>query len=333
MSEELMDFVKWLPEHVELFKGLTTEETVSKINNLSTSEEGKETLEQLTKQYRNTEMGIFKEGGKLHQLLCFKTGGKGMDCGRNKVTKHQETSVLPKYKGNATWGFYQGAEHDLGDKGKIYEHGYTQQTPGDTVGGDMSGYRFNWGDNQSVYVSDNDNGRHIRYNGQDYGRKDFGTNPKLISELPVDIQRQIEYADSVLKKNAPLITKHQETSILPKYAKIVEQGWGKPRYTFMSNHNPSDPKSPLNTVTPDNIWNGGYQGVWMAREDVENPQDSVKFGAVRQYGEPQFDIMVDQYSEAGPVYVAEIAPFYSDEEYMNAVKELAQKHNKIRNKK
>ena len=208
-----MDFVKWLPEHVELFKGLTTEETVSKINNLSTSEEGKETLEQLTKQYRNTEMGIFKEGGKLHQLLCFKTGGKGMDCGRNKVTKHQKTSILPKY------------------------------------------------------------------------------------------------------------------------AKIVEQGWGKPRYTFMSNHNPSDPKSPLNTVTPDNIWNGGYQGVWMAREDVENPQDSVKFGAVRQYGEPQFDIMVDQYSEAGPVYVAEIAPFYSDEEYMNAVKELAQKHNKIRNKK
>jgi hypothetical protein len=71
----------------------------------------------------------------------------------------------------------------------------------------------------------------------------------------------------------------------------------------------------------------------MAREDVENPQDSVKFGAVRQYGEPQFDIMVDQYSEAGPVYVADMVPFYSDEEYMNAIKELAQKHNKIRNKK
>lgn len=87
MNEELMDFVKWLPEHVELFKGLTTEETVSKINNLSTSEEGKETLKQLTKQYKNTEMGIFKEGGKLHQLLCFKTGGKGPDCGCNKIKK------------------------------------------------------------------------------------------------------------------------------------------------------------------------------------------------------------------------------------------------------
>lgn len=55
-DKELMNFVNWLPEHVELFKGLTTEETVSKINSLSASEEGKETLEQLTKQYKNTEM-------------------------------------------------------------------------------------------------------------------------------------------------------------------------------------------------------------------------------------------------------------------------------------
>ena len=222
MNEELMNFVNWLPEHVELFKGLTTEETVSKINKLSASEEGKETLEQLTKQYKNTEMGIFKEGGKLQQLLCFKTGGKGPDCGCNKVTKHQQTSKLPKYKGDANWGYYQGPEHDLGDRGKIYEMGYTQQTPGDTVGGDRSGYRFNWGDNQSVYVSDNGDGRYVKYHngqdayGQEYGRKDLGTNPKPLSEIPIDIQRQIEYADSVVRKNAPLITKHQETSILPK---------------------------------------------------------------------------------------------------------------------
>lgn len=210
MNEELMNFVKWLPEHVELFKGLTTEETVSKINNLSASEEGKETLEQLTKQYKNTEMGIFKEGGKLHQLLCFKTGGKGPDCGCNKVTKHQETSILPKY------------------------------------------------------------------------------------------------------------------------AKIVEQGWGKPRYTFMSDHNPSDPKSPLNTVTPDNIWNGGYDGMWVAREYVQNPQDSVNFGAIKRYGQPEIDIMVNQASEAGPVYVPEMAPINNWEA---AWKELLQKQNKIRNKK
>ena len=79
-----MNFVKWLSEHVELFKGLTTEETVFKINNLSASEEGKETLEQLTKQYKNTEMGIFKEGGKLDYLLCLKKGGRIQDCGCGK---------------------------------------------------------------------------------------------------------------------------------------------------------------------------------------------------------------------------------------------------------
>jgi hypothetical protein len=166
--------------------------------------------------------------------------------------------------------------------------------------------------------------------GQEYGRKYLGTNPKPLSEIPIDIQRQIEFADSVVRKNAPLVTKHQETSILPKYAKIVEQGWGKPRYTFMSDHNPSDPKSPLNTVTPDNVWNGGYDGMWVAREYVQNPQDSVNFGAIKQYGQPEIDIMMNQASEAGPVYVPEMAPINNWEA---AWKELLQKHNKIRNKK
>lgn len=89
-DKELMNFVNWLPEHVELFKGLTTEETVSKINSLSASEEGKETLEQLTKQYKNTEMWIFKEGGKLNYLLCLQKGGAIQDCGcGKKIEKNQ----------------------------------------------------------------------------------------------------------------------------------------------------------------------------------------------------------------------------------------------------
>ena len=57
---------------------------IAQINDLASSDEGKEMLEQLTKQYKSKEMGIFKEGGKLHQLLCFKTGGKSPDCGCNK---------------------------------------------------------------------------------------------------------------------------------------------------------------------------------------------------------------------------------------------------------
>lgn len=81
-EQELMNFVEWLPENVDLFKGLSVEETVSKINDLSTSDDGKQILEQLTKQYKG--MKLFKKGGKLHQLLCFKSGGKGPDCGCNK---------------------------------------------------------------------------------------------------------------------------------------------------------------------------------------------------------------------------------------------------------
>ena len=81
-EQELMNFVEWLPENVDLFKGLSVEETVSKINDLSTSDDGKQILEQLTKQYKGME--LFKKGGKLHQLLCFKSGGKGPDCGCNK---------------------------------------------------------------------------------------------------------------------------------------------------------------------------------------------------------------------------------------------------------
>lgn len=88
MDKELINFVAWLPENSDLFEGMTIEETVSKINELSTSDEGKQTLEQLTKRYKGME--LFKKGGKLHQLLCFKSGGKAPGCGCNKkIEKNQ----------------------------------------------------------------------------------------------------------------------------------------------------------------------------------------------------------------------------------------------------
>ena len=45
-----------MPENSGLFEGMTIEETVSKINELSTSDEGKQTLEQLTKRYKGMEL-------------------------------------------------------------------------------------------------------------------------------------------------------------------------------------------------------------------------------------------------------------------------------------
>ena len=84
MNEELMDFVEWLPNNSELFADMNVEAIIAQINNLASSDEGKETLEQLTKQYKSKEMGLFKKGGKLNYLLCLKKGGKVQDCGCGK---------------------------------------------------------------------------------------------------------------------------------------------------------------------------------------------------------------------------------------------------------
>lgn len=84
MNEELMDFVEWLPNNSELFADMDVEAIIAQINNLASSDEGKETLEQLTKQYKSKEMGLFKKGGKLNYLLCLKKGGKVQDCGCGK---------------------------------------------------------------------------------------------------------------------------------------------------------------------------------------------------------------------------------------------------------
>ena len=84
MNEELMDFVEWLPNNSELFADMDVEAIIAQINDLASSDEGKETLEQLTKQYKSKEMGLFKIGGKLNYLLCLKKGGKVQDCGCGK---------------------------------------------------------------------------------------------------------------------------------------------------------------------------------------------------------------------------------------------------------
>ena len=81
MNKELINFVQWLPDNSEMFSGLTFEESINLINEMITSEEGKQSLEQLTKQYKSME--LFKKGGKLDYLLCLKHGGP-MDCGCGK---------------------------------------------------------------------------------------------------------------------------------------------------------------------------------------------------------------------------------------------------------
>lgn len=78
MDKNVLKFVEWLPNNSDMFKGMTNNEVVSKINELSASDEGKSTLEFLAKQYN--EMGLFKDGGKLNYLLYLKTGGPVKKC-------------------------------------------------------------------------------------------------------------------------------------------------------------------------------------------------------------------------------------------------------------
>ena len=83
-EKELAKFVDWLVQSGESPEGASFDETVSWINELATSEEGQQILGRLIQTYKNKEMGIFKEGGKLGYLLCLKKGGSIQDCGCGK---------------------------------------------------------------------------------------------------------------------------------------------------------------------------------------------------------------------------------------------------------
>lgn len=83
-EKELAKFVEWLVQSGESPEGASFDETVSWINELATSEEGQQILGRLIQTYKNKEMGIFKEGGKLDYLLCLKKGGAIQDCGCGK---------------------------------------------------------------------------------------------------------------------------------------------------------------------------------------------------------------------------------------------------------
>ena len=91
MDKELVKFIEWLPKHSNEFNGLSIEDTVDKINKLSTSEEGKELIKELTQKYKKSEM--FKHGGMIEYLSFLKSGGK---CSKKKITKHQNSSTMPE---------------------------------------------------------------------------------------------------------------------------------------------------------------------------------------------------------------------------------------------
>ena len=87
-NKELINFIDWIMKNEESPRGTSFEETVSWINDLSKTEEGKEILTRLTNTYKNSDMKIFKDGGKFDYLICLQKGGKVEDCGCGKKIKN-----------------------------------------------------------------------------------------------------------------------------------------------------------------------------------------------------------------------------------------------------
>lgn len=74
-NKELKPFIEWLPNNIEAFKNKNPEEIVNKLNKLSQSEEGMETISELINQFKNKNQ-MFKIGGKLGLFNKFENGGK-----------------------------------------------------------------------------------------------------------------------------------------------------------------------------------------------------------------------------------------------------------------
>lgn len=75
-KEELMQFVEWLPNNVEEFKGMDPDQIVNTLNKLSESEEGIATLNELMSTYKKSKQ-MFRKGGKIEYLVGkFQEGGE-----------------------------------------------------------------------------------------------------------------------------------------------------------------------------------------------------------------------------------------------------------------
>ncbi len=74
-KEELMQFVEWLPNNVEEFKGMDPDQIVNTLNKLSESEEGISQLNELMGAYKKSKQ-MFRKGGKIEYLVSkYQNGG------------------------------------------------------------------------------------------------------------------------------------------------------------------------------------------------------------------------------------------------------------------
>ena len=90
-EQKIIAFIQWLPQNIQRFEGMVSEETIREIASAKSVEEVAAALDKLSKEQGGNEIiphmvkvfqesrktGIFKKGGKLEQLLNkYEPGGK-----------------------------------------------------------------------------------------------------------------------------------------------------------------------------------------------------------------------------------------------------------------
>lgn len=120
-EQKIIAFIQWLPQNIQRFEGMVSEETIREIASAKSVEEVAAALDKLSKEQGGNEIiphmvevfqesqktGMFKKGGKLEQLLTkYQSGGFLRQ--RGKLNAYRGS--YPKYVNDGTWTSMNGAD-------------------------------------------------------------------------------------------------------------------------------------------------------------------------------------------------------------------------------
>ena len=120
-EQKIIAFIQWLPQNIQRFEGMVSEETIREIASAKSVEEVEAALDKLSKEQGGNEIiphmvevfqesqktGMFAKGGKLEQLLTkYQSGGSLRQ--RGKLNAYRGS--YPKYVNDGTWTSMNGAD-------------------------------------------------------------------------------------------------------------------------------------------------------------------------------------------------------------------------------
>lgn len=120
-KQKIIAFIQWLPQNIQRFEGMVSEEIIREIASAKSTEEVAVALDKLSKEQGGNEIiphmakvfresqkpGMFAKGGKLEQLLTkYQLGGSLRQ--RGKLNAYRGS--YPKYVNDGTWTSMNGAD-------------------------------------------------------------------------------------------------------------------------------------------------------------------------------------------------------------------------------